>query len=507
MKLKAISLHVLAWLIALFAFTHLVASMLAIITQASSWVEAIANVFVRCAEVFTLSCASLIALQLADYFRSPGLELAEIPENLLDLAVLIPVRSAPASIVERSLSAFSEQVYPGNYQLTLCVDGTDADLVSQYREIAFRYGAEISERDVSTGFKAGAVNFAFRRCQAPLLSVFDVDQIPRPGILAKLAASLEKCEPEVAYVQAKAAFPNTVTWASRWVAMAYSQVFEIFLKSLDRRRITLFHGTTAMFRSELLKEVGGFDEQYFTEDTATSVKLFLNGYQGRFLNVYGSDGSAPELIREQWAQMFRWTHGATHLMRNKGASIALSRLSVMQKMILLFTVGVFVVSTSVFVIALLHLLMAIFAIPVLSLGAWGNIMFIAIPVIMTVIYNASVMLALWSLNRSSDEAKFSIWDMMLAYTYAFSLNGFLTLPVITGMLGIRKPDASKMRWNPKFNQLGMAFLMFAIAAGFAVPAWLIGVSFSLLYFEFLMAAMFAAAGVAALYDLIQPHRH
>src|SRR5690606_4746495 len=104
----------------------------------------------------------------------------------------------------------------------------------EMEDLARRYGTRYMTRPTREGAKAGAINYALQRCDAPFVAVLDCDHVPDERFLA---ACLERFDsPQVAFVQAPQYYAN---WRDGGVAEASWAQQSLFFGPIARGRDAL----------------------------------------------------------------------------------------------------------------------------------------------------------------------------------------------------------------------------------------------------------------------------
>jgi cellulose synthase (UDP-forming) len=205
--------------------------------------------------------------------------------------VLIPVYDEPLEIVSATIVAATR--LPGaRLRVAVLDDGNRAALA----ELAERHGARYIRRGVNTGAKAGNLNHALARTDAPYVLVLDCDHVPGPKLLSTMLPRL--ADEQVAFVQAPQYYANAD--ASPIARAAWAQqalFFGPIACGKDRHRAMFCCGTNVLFRRAALEDVGGFPEHSITED----FELYVSEVVAR--------GLGPEDMASYVSQQQRWATG------------------------------------------------------------------------------------------------------------------------------------------------------------------------------------------------------
>ncbi len=137
-----------------------------------------------------------------------------------------------------------------------------------------RHGVRYLRRRSHEGAKAGNINHALGRTDAPFVLVLDCDHVPYPNMLERLLPEL--IDPRVAYVQSPQYYANHDV--NRLAGAAWSQqalFFGPIARGKDSHRSMICCGTNVVFRRDALDDVGGFPQGSLTEDFALSIDLHV----------------------------------------------------------------------------------------------------------------------------------------------------------------------------------------------------------------------------------------
>jgi hypothetical protein len=123
--------------------------------------------------------------------------------------------------------------------------------------LARRHGVGYIRRTEHEGAKAGNINHALARTDAPYVVVFDCDHVPHPAFLERTLGYLR--HPEVAFVQTPQYYANADQGgvaAASWAQQAL--FFGPIARAKDSLDSMFCCGTNVVFRRQTLEEAGGF---------------------------------------------------------------------------------------------------------------------------------------------------------------------------------------------------------------------------------------------------------
>jgi cellulose synthase (UDP-forming) len=220
-----------------------------------------------------------------------------------DVDVFVPVYDEPVDVVEPTIAA-ARAMRGANVTVWLLDDGANDDM----QLMAARRGARYVRRDDREGAKAGNVNHALGRTDAPYVVVLDCDHVPAPEFLEATLGHL--ADEEVAFVQTPQYYANA--GAGRLAAAAWSQqalFFGAISRGKDGHDAMFCCGTNVVFRRSALEDAGGFPEGSLTEDFELSVHLHERGWRSAYVPHVLASGLGPEDMASYVGQQHRWARG------------------------------------------------------------------------------------------------------------------------------------------------------------------------------------------------------
>jgi glycosyltransferase XagB len=129
--------------------------------------------------------------------------------------------------------------------------------------------------------KPRALNAGLMEARGSLLTIYDAEDVPDPGQLRIAAAILARSPRRIACIQARLAIENAgENWLTRCFALEYAGLFDVINPGLLRSGLPfLLGGTSNHFRTDVLREVGGWDAWNVTEDADLAVRLVRAGHE------------------------------------------------------------------------------------------------------------------------------------------------------------------------------------------------------------------------------------
>lgn len=129
--------------------------------------------------------------------------------------------------------------------------------------------------------KPKACNYGLASARGDLIVIYDAEDEPEPGQLRIAAEIFAAHDDELACLQARLNYYNPEeNWLTRLFTLEYCLWFDHFLPALDRIGAPApLGGTSNIFRTEVLAEVGGWDPHNVTEDADLGLRLARCGFR------------------------------------------------------------------------------------------------------------------------------------------------------------------------------------------------------------------------------------
>lgn len=259
-------------------------------------------------------------------------------------------------------------------------------------EIAAAAGATVIRPPVGTGSKAGAQTFALGLVDTPLTMVLDADSTLSPTAVEELRSELVR-DPELtaacSYVVPRTR--RTMWERGRYVEYLYAfghgkQVQDIYGRPL------ISSGCFSMYRTELLRRVGGWSTRTLAEDMDLTWTLYRLGGKVRFVPTAVCEPIEPDSFKMMCTQLRRWSHGFIQNVRVHRRGIM--RLAMLRSVVAVaFWDGIV---SSLFYVVVLPILTVLFG-PLALIGYVIDLPGIAVPVLYEAARRGEFLTALASL--------------------------------------------------------------------------------------------------------------
>ena len=225
--------------------------------------------------------------------------------------ILVPLYRE-ANVLPRLARALLLLDYPRDrLDIKLIVEEDDAATIALAREIARRGPFDVIVVPcIQPRTKPKACNFALSFARGEFIVIFDAEDRPERDQLRKAVAAFRARSDRVACLQARLNFYNAnENWLTRLFALDYALWFDILLPGLDRIGVPMpLGGTSNHFRTNVLRELGGWDPFNVTEDADLGIRIAQLGLRVAMLDSTTFE-EAPARIDVWLKQRSRWLKG------------------------------------------------------------------------------------------------------------------------------------------------------------------------------------------------------
>lgn len=140
--------------------------------------------------------------------------------------------------------------------------------------------------DAQPKTKPKACNVGLFFARGEYLVIYDAEDQPEPDQLKKAVVAFRKGPPELVCVQAALNYYNVrENFLTRMFTLEYSFWFDYMLPGMDRLGLPIpLGGTSNHFRTQVLRELGGWDPFNVTEDADLGIRVAAHGYRVGVIN-------------------------------------------------------------------------------------------------------------------------------------------------------------------------------------------------------------------------------
>lgn len=272
--------------------------------------------YVICAVLLTLYASSQLFL-LFVYLRhrrdqTPTPPVTEWPTVLVQLPIY-----NERHVVSRLLESVAALDYPADRLIIqLLDDSTDetvqlaAEKIASLRQRGLN--AHHIRREDRSGYKAGALAYGLSLVDTELVMVLDADFVPPPDFLRRTVPHLV-ANPQLGMVQTRWGHLNPFTnLLTRGQTLALDSHFVVEQTARSRGGWLLtFNGSGGVWRTQCIRDAGGWRDLTLTEDLDLSFRAQLAGWKFFYMPDVVVPGELPPQIAAYKQQQARWAKGTT----------------------------------------------------------------------------------------------------------------------------------------------------------------------------------------------------
>ncbi|NPA26973.1 MAG: glycosyltransferase [Chloroflexi bacterium] len=232
-------------------------------------------------------------------------------EDLPRYTILVPVYRE-ANVIRPLLESLSKLDYPRDkLEILVLIEEDDEETLAAAKAARPPYNVRfirIPDSPPKTKPKACNVGLFFARGE--FLVIYDAEDRPEPDQLKKAVAAFRKGPPNLAVVQAALNYYNrNENFLTRMFTLEYSYWFDYMLPGLARLGLPIpLGGTSNHFRTQVLRELGGWDPFNVTEDADLGIRAAMHGYRVSVINSTTYE-EANSRVGNWIRQRSRWIKG------------------------------------------------------------------------------------------------------------------------------------------------------------------------------------------------------
>ena len=276
--------------------------------------------------LISLQAAGTIYLMLYTWNQEAIYESAQAPETFrvpkLAFTALLPARNE-VEVIGYTLERVMSANYPRRLleAIVICEvhdTGTIAAAQAAIDDMASRgiTGARVITFDDKPINKPHGLNKALPQARGDVITIFDAEDEIHPDIFNVVNTVM--LNEGVRVVQSGVQLMNyDSTWFSAHNVLEYYFWFKSRLHWHARNGMTPLGGNTIFFATELIRQIGGWDETNLTEDADIGIRLSAMGEKVRIVydDAYVTKEETPPNLRGFIKQRTRWNQGFLQTLR------------------------------------------------------------------------------------------------------------------------------------------------------------------------------------------------
>ncbi|MEO6922198.1 MAG: UDP-forming cellulose synthase catalytic subunit, partial [Bryocella sp.] len=268
------------------------------------------------AEAYAFGILFLGYLQTVWPLRRTPVPLPEDTEMWPEVDLLIPTYNEPLNVVRYTALAAMNIDWPADKLNVYILDDGKRE---EFRAFAEEAGIGYMTRDDNQHAKAGNINRALKRLDAPFVAIFDSDHVPTRSFL-QLTMGWFGRDAKLGMLQTPHHFYSPDPFERnlgefRVIPNEGELFYGVVQDGNDFWNATFFCGSCAVMRRSALDEVGGIAVETVTEDAHTSLRMQMLGWNTAYINIPQAAGLATERLSGHVKQRIRWARGMIQIMR------------------------------------------------------------------------------------------------------------------------------------------------------------------------------------------------
>lgn len=302
------------WQTIALAYLIVIGAVAAIVAPRGIWLALVGATSLLFSGIFVFKLILLgigAAGRKAQYIVSPH-DIADMAEKDLPLYTILVPLHREAGIVEQLVRGLRRLDYPkGKLDIKLILERDDADTIEAVQDLQLEDIFDVLiAPDVGPRTKPKACNYALYFARGSFVTIYDAEDEPEPDQLKKALFRFSRGDARLVCVQARLNFYNrSENWLTRLFTLDYAMWFDHFLPGLDRLGAPIpLGGTSNHFRTDVLRDLGGWDPFNVTEDADLGIRMAQAGYEVGLVNsttLEEANTSVGNWIR----QRSRWLKG------------------------------------------------------------------------------------------------------------------------------------------------------------------------------------------------------
>ena len=224
----------------------------------------------------------------------------------LSIDIAIPAYNEE-KFLGRNIESLENMDYPKEKLRIIIIDDGSKDNTSGVAEEYMRKFDNIKLIKKVNGGKASAMNSALKESNSELFACVDADSYVEKTSLKKMMSHFKEEDVGAVISAIKVHNPKNV--------FEYVQRIEYIMAALSRKirasinTLAMTPGVLSVYKTDILKKIGGFDENNITEDFEIAMNLKKNGYNVRIEPESFTYTKVPSNIKQLFRQRVRWYRG------------------------------------------------------------------------------------------------------------------------------------------------------------------------------------------------------
>ena len=245
------------------------------------------------------------------------------------ISILIPAYNEE-KVIEKTIESALEIDYPKKEIIIIDDGSTDKTLL-----IARRFRRDnVKVLHKENSGKATALNYGINFAKGEIVTILDADTIAGKNSLKEIVKVFESSS-NIGGVAGNVKVRNKTNWLTWCQALEYVSGLQITRRAFDMfGAITIVPGAMGAFKTNILKDTGGYDKDTIVEDFDATIKVLKSGQIIRGTTKALGYTEVPEKIKEFVKQRNRWYRGNLQVFFKHKNAITNPRYGFLQKIAL-----------------------------------------------------------------------------------------------------------------------------------------------------------------------------
>lgn len=230
-------------------------------------------------------------------------------KNFPRVTVAIPAYNEEDAVCKSLYSVLALDYPKDRLQVIVINDGSTDSTLSRVRDVASSgKDRDIVILDQKNSGKYKALNKALELASGEFFVCLDSDSFVERGALKKMLPHFNSESVGVVIPMLKVADPKSFIQKVQWYEYVINKFYSSLISKLNCLHVA--PGPFSIYRTDVLKSMGGYRKGHNTEDLEIALRLQRHGYQ--LVQVTDSQvwTNSPRNISELFAQRNRWNKGS-----------------------------------------------------------------------------------------------------------------------------------------------------------------------------------------------------
>lgn len=229
-----------------------------------------------------------------------------IPKVYPSISILVPAYNEEDSL-EGTVESLIKLDYPKDKKQIIIINDGSKDKTADIALALSKKYKNILFIDKPNSGKANSLNQGIKSATGELFAVVDADSYPKPDSLKKMIGYFE--DPIVAAVTSRVLVRNKKNLLEKYQVLDYSIIAwtRKLLDFVDSVYVT--NGPLSVYRTSVVRKVGGFDPKNLTEDIELTWNLLSKGYKTKMSYSSIVYTVVPDKFNVWVNQRVRWNLG------------------------------------------------------------------------------------------------------------------------------------------------------------------------------------------------------